>query len=235
MRQVTLTTPSGTTELRVWEGSGVPVLFLPGHTSTFTSKKLAQMVTICTKLGRPLLCPAYYGWDGSVHAEVPEGGKGYIRHWMSQLLDLLDTYCTVPHLLVGHSMGGILMLQLARRRPDKVAGLIGIAAGFGANGQARASEIYGNSDFMGLKNHTPLQFTPNGKAMVFAPGSFDFKCPVRLQYGLQDDVIDWHNGANIAAACTGDDVQVWLNKAGTHAMDDAASLGWLENSIKELS
>jgi pimeloyl-ACP methyl ester carboxylesterase len=235
MQPYVLTTPTGITELRERDGVDSPILFVPGHTSGFNGNKAKQLATICEKLNRPVILPAYYGYEGSRCAGVPEGGKGYIRHWLSQFLDILDHHCPQPVVLVGHSMGGIIMLQLARRRPEKIAGLIGIAAGFGVNGQAKATEIYGNSDFVGLQGHTPLRFTPEGAAMLFAPDSFAVTVPVRLQYGLCDDVISWHNGTHIANACTSDDVEIWLNKNGTHAMDDAASLNWLEQEIQRVT
>lgn len=229
----TLTLGQSRIELRQREGVGTPVLYVPVHTQISTSAKPQHVLDICTRLNRPLTIPAYYGWEGSTHPEVPAEGRGYIRHWLSQYLDILDQL-TRPHILVGHSMGGILMLQLSRRRPDKIAGLIGIAAGFGVNGQRRATEIYGNADFVGLKGHMPLSYEAHGNEMIFAPDSFPISCPIRLQHGLKDDTVSWRNGGNIAAACSHDDVQVWLNKAGTHAMDDAASLHWLEHTLAAL-
>ena len=231
MRQFQLTTPSGMIELRQRDGHGTPLLFLPGHGSDFASPKGRAIEEMCARHNRPLIHPAYCGYEGSQHAEVAAGSKGYIRHWFSQLLEIIDTLCPQPVVVVGHSMGAILMLQLARRRPDKVAALIGISAGFGVNGQAKATAIYGNSDFMGLKNHTPLTFTMHESTMVFALNSFPAK-PIRLQYGLQDDLVSWRTGTNIAAACEGSDVELWLNKSADHSMSDAASLDWLERQIQ---
>lgn len=222
------------TELRERAGIGTPILYVPGHTETFSSRKPQYLMQLAEQHNLSLTIPAYYGYEGSKHPDVPQNGKGYIRHWLSQYLDIIDQL-TQPHILLGYSMGGILMLQLSRRRPDKIAGMIGIAAGFGVNGQARATEIYGSNEFMGLKSHMPLSYESHGTEMVFANASFPITCPIRLQYGMQDETVSWRNGANIALASPHADTQVWLNKLGTHAMDDAASLQWLERSLIELT
>lgn len=234
MDQHILTTGQSKTVLRQREGVGTPVLYVPGHTETFSSRKPQYLMQLCERLNLPLTIPAYYGWEGSTHADVPEGGRGYIRHWLSQYLDIIDQL-TTPHVLVGNSMGGILMLQLSRRRPDKIAGLIGIAAGFGINGQKRAAEIYGNAEFMGLKGHMPLTYESRGTEMVFAAGSFPISCPTRLQYGMRDDVVSWKNGNNIAAACDNADVQVWVSNSDDHSMSQPDSLNWLENKLRDLT
>jgi pimeloyl-ACP methyl ester carboxylesterase len=234
MRRAVLTTATGITEYEQRDGKHTPVLFIPGHTDSFSGNKATHIKAICERQDRGLICPAHYGWEQSTHPQVPKEGRGYIRHWLSQLLDITDALCQRPHILIGHSMGGILMLQLARRRPQVVAGLIGIAAGFGIRGQADATAIYGNCDFVGLKGHTPLTFTARDNEMIFAPGCMDIHAPIRLQHGLADEVISFHNASNIATACTTPDVQIWLNKSGNHSLNDAASLHWLEATLLQL-
>ena len=231
MHRTLLTTPAGVTEYEHRDGRGTPVLFLPGHTDSFIGKKAAHIKTICERQARPLICPAYYGWEQSRHSEVPIEGRGYIRHWLSQLLDLVDELCQQPHIVIGHSMGGILMLQLARRRPQMIAGLIGIAAGFGIRGQSAASAIYGDSNFVCLKGDAPLTFKARDNEMLFVPGSMNINASINLQHGLADEVISFHNAANIANACVTPDVQIWLSKAGGHDLNDSASISWLENTL----
>ena len=51
-----------------------------------------------------------------------------ISDWRKDLLDIIDNVAKGPQILIGSSMGGWLMMLAAKARPQRIKGLIGLAA-----------------------------------------------------------------------------------------------------------
>lgn len=96
-------------------GSGAPVLLIHGTGG-------AVWDPLPDKLAAAGMRALYYhrrGFGGSTHAPI----KDPQRH-TADAAALLDRLGVGPAIVVGHSMGGILTLDLAIRRPELVRGLV---------------------------------------------------------------------------------------------------------------
>ena len=51
-----------------------------------------------------------------------------ISDWRKDLLDIIDNIAKGPQILIGSSMGGWLMMLAAKARPQRIKGMIGLAA-----------------------------------------------------------------------------------------------------------
>ena len=105
------------------DGQGPTVMFLGGFKSDMSGTKAIFLEDWAKKAGRAFLRFDYSGHGESSGAFV----DGCIGEWFEDAcaaLELIDG----PVVLVGSSMGGWISLLIARTLPDRVAGLVGIAA-----------------------------------------------------------------------------------------------------------
>ncbi len=105
-------------------GAGPTVVFLPGFRSDMTGDKATALAAFCAARGQAML-----RFDYSGHG-VSSGDflQGTIGAWAADTLAAIDALTEGPLVLVGSSMGGWIALLTAIARPDRMAGLIGIAA-----------------------------------------------------------------------------------------------------------
>ena len=66
-----------------------------------------------------------YSGTGSSGGEF---SAGTLDRWLEEVLEAIDLLTEGPVLLIGSSMGGWLALHAALKRPDRVRGVVGIAA-----------------------------------------------------------------------------------------------------------
>src|SRR6185436_13613432 len=107
------------------EGRGPTIIFLPGYASDMEGGKASALDAWAEAEGRAMLRFDYAGCGRSAGTFETRTLHG----WRSDALAMIDAVAGEgPVVLVGSSMGGWLMLLAALARPERVAGLVGIAA-----------------------------------------------------------------------------------------------------------
>ncbi len=104
-------------------GTGPTLVFLPGYMSDMTGTKALAIEACARRMGRAMVRLDYSGCGAS-------GGRledGTLDIWRDDVL-LVLAQIEGRVMLVGSSMGGWLMLLVARALGDRVTGLVGIAA-----------------------------------------------------------------------------------------------------------
>ena len=120
-----LTTPAGRRiAYHKTEGAGPGVVFLGGFKSDMTGTKAQHLQDWAEATGRAFLRFDYSGHGQSSGAFL----DGCIGDWAADAMAAISALTTGPQVLVGSSMGGWISLLVARAMPDRVAGLVGIAA-----------------------------------------------------------------------------------------------------------
>ncbi|AGH49843.1 MULTISPECIES: alpha/beta fold hydrolase [Sphingomonadales] len=225
------------------KGWGPTIVFLPGYMSDMEGGKATALDAWAEEIGRAMLRLDYAGCGAS------EGrfADGTLASWRDDVLHLIDHLTDGPLLLVGSSMGGWLMLLVALARPDRVKGLVGIAAapdftewGFDAEDReklARDGRIEEISEYSDEPYVTTRAFWESGQANRLLTGEeIGFDGPVRLLHGQQDDDVPWPIAVKLAAALRSADVHTLLIKDGDHRLsrgEDIARLIWTVDEILE--
>ncbi len=169
---------------------------------------------------------------------------GTLASWRDDVLLLIDALVEGPLLLVGSSMGGWLALLVALVRPERVAGLVGIAAapdftewGFtdadkallATEGRIEEPTPYGDDPYV-----TTLAFWQSGQALRLLEGEIGIDCPVRLLQGQRDPDVPWETALRIADRLRSSDVQTLLIKDGDHRLSRAGDIALLIDCVSQL-
>ena len=137
--------------------------------------------------------------------------------------------------LVGSSMGGWLMLLVALARPERVQGLVGIAAapdftawGFSEEekmtilreGRLERANPYGEAPTV-----TTRAFWESGESLRLLHAEIGIDCPVRLLHGQEDSEVEWTWTLQLIKLLRSADVQATFVKHGDHRLSRDGDLG----------
>jgi len=221
-------------------GTGPTIVFLPGYASDMQGSKALALEAWARTNGRAFLRFDYTGCGQSEGAFAEQTLTG----WRDDVLVMLDQVATGPVVLVGSSMGGWLMLLAAKARPERVAGMIGLAAapdftdwGFTADEKTYLNQ-YGRLERPNPYGPEPTLYTrafwSSGEAnrLLFAPIAFDG--PVRLLHGDADPDVPWRLSVQLAGLLRSSDVATIVVKDGDHRLSRDGDIRLLIATVQNM-
>lgn len=238
-------TPAFSNELAYLQQPGARpgVIFLHGFKSDMLGGKAQALAEFCAARGQTFLrfdCRAH-GQSSGDFADFTIGGA------LAGCLSMLDQHTDGPQILVGSSMGGWLAFLLALHRPERVAGIIGIApapdftdqiyfddlndlqrAELNESGQTHMPSDYGDPYLITKK------LIEDGRNHFVMKRLGDIRCPLRILHGQRDADVKWEQ-SNEIIACWGDaDKSVQFIPDGDHRLSRPEDLDALQNTLSEL-
>ena len=224
--------------------SGTGVVFLCGHGSDMEGTKALEAEAWARDTGRPFLRFDYRG-HGLSSGDFLDGN---ISSWTSDCLAAFDALTDGPQILVGSSLGGWLMLNVALARPDRVAGLIGIAAAPDftedllwaefTDEQRRRIEADGMIALPNPYADEPVKYPwhliTDGRNNLRLRGGLDITCPVHLLHGMKDAEVPWQTATATAAALASEAVEVTLMKEAGHRFSEPEQIALLRGALDRM-
>lgn len=207
-------------------GQGPGVVFLGGFRSDMTGTKALFLQDWATRNGRAFLRFDYSG-HGQSSGDFLDGAIG---DWAEDALAAVTQLTTGPQILVGSSMGGWIALLLARRIPDRIAGLIGIAAapdftedsmwaGFDAD-QRHELQTKGRvnlpSDYADAPYTITRRLIEDGRQHLTLRTPLHLPFPVRLLQGTNDTDVPPAVALRLMDHATAPDLTLTLVKGADH-------------------
>ena len=168
-----------------------------------------------------------------------------ISDWRKDLLDIIDNVAKGPQILIGSSMGGWLMMLAAKARPQRIKGLIGLAAApdFGKDlykvlNKKNKKEI----STKGITKYTSYGFSYYLTKKFFIEAEknrvlkkpFRFSKPMVLIHGLKDNVVKEDVPRKILKKVTGKNVNIIYLKESDHRLSSLTDLTIIKESIDYL-
>jgi pimeloyl-ACP methyl ester carboxylesterase len=225
------------------EGRGPTVVFLGGLKSDMEGTKAIYLEAWAKKTGRNFL-----RFDYSGHGESSgRFEEGCIGDWAEDTLEAVVALTEGPIVPVGSSMGGWQALLLARALPERIAGMVTIAAApdFTEDGwwasfdaaQKAELEAQGQialpSDYMEPYIVTKRMIEDGRNQLVLrAPLALPF--PVRMLQGTADTAVSVATATRLLDHAESPDMRLMLVKDADHRFSDGPCLGLIEEAVLDV-
>lgn len=223
---------------------GIGTVFLGGFMSNMQGTKARHLEEAWHRKGRGFLRFDYSGHGAS-------GGAfedGTISRWTADACALIEAVTTGPQILVGSSMGGWIALLVARAMPERVAGIVTIAAApdftedsiwAGLNDIERAKLKREGRILMPSDYSIPYIITrgliEDGRENLVLRSPLDLPFPVRCLQGTADKDVETSVALSLLKHAKSPDMRLTLVDGADHSFSDPACLDLIEASIEEVS
>lgn len=222
-------------------GTGPALVFLPGYMSDMAGSKASAVFDWAAAQGRACLLLDYSGCGQS----PGDFADGSLSRWRDEVLVLIEAKLAGPIVLIGSSMGGWLMLLVARAIPERIAGLVGIAAapdftewGYDEAQKTQLAEgqtVLEPNPYGPEPTPTHARFWADGQSQLQLAAPIPVDAPVRLLHGIEDADVPVAIGHRLLDALRSADVQLTLVKGGDHRLSRDEDIALLLRTLASLA
>lgn len=226
-------------------GKGPGVVFLGGYKSDMTGTKAVHLQAWAEATGRAFLRFDYSG-HGQSSGDFLDGSIG---DWAQDAMAAIAALTSGPQVLVGSSMGGWIALLVARAMPERVAGLVGVAAApdftqdliWDSYSPAEQAELRARgqreepSEYSPEPNIITLRFIEEGAQHLVLRTPLPLPLPVRLLQGTADVDVPPSVALRLLDHADSPDLRLTLVKGADHRFSTPTCLDLITAAIAEVS
>ena len=219
------------------------IVYLAGYGSDMRGEKPSTIEKFCIEHDYDYVRFEYLGiGDSSGNFE-----DFAIGDWLENSLEVIDHLTEGPQVLVGSSMGGWLMLQVALQRKDRIAGLVGIAPApdftealmwsqfsdelkeqLKTKGRVNLKHISGEDYFITMK------MIEDGRKLLLMNNAIGINVPVSIIHGMRDMDVPYQLSISLVDKLQSENVDLHLIKNAMHRVSEPADLIFLIGVISAM-
>jgi pimeloyl-ACP methyl ester carboxylesterase len=225
-------------------GQGPGIVFLGGFRSDMTGTKALYLEDWAAQQGRAFLRFDYSG-HGQSSGDFLDGAIG---DWFEDALCAITQLTTGPQILVGSSMGGWISLLVAKAIPQRVAGLVGIAAApdFTEDSMwaaftsaerdelATAGRVELPSDYSEAPYIITRRLIEEGRSRLVLREPLALPFPVRLLQGTLDTDVPPSVALRLLDHAASPDIRLTLIKGADHRFSSPDCLSAIVQAVDDL-
>ncbi len=225
-------------------GAGLGLVFLGGFRSDMAGTKALALEAFAKARGQAFLRFDYSG-HGQSSGDFLDGSIG---DWFEDAAAAITALTTGPLVLIGSSMGGWMALLCARAMPERVAGMVTIAAApdFTEDGiwaaftdvQRRELQEQGYVALPSEYSDAPYVVTrrliEDGRTRLVLRTPLSLPMPVRFLQGTDDRDVPVSVALRLIEHATGPDLRLTLVKAADHRFSTPECLRLIETAVAEV-
>lgn len=225
-------------------GRAPGVVFLGGFRSDKEGTKALALEAWARAQGR-----AFLRFDYSGHGQSSGAFEdGCIGDWFEDALAVIQGLTEGPQVLVGSSMGGWISLLLARECPQKLAGLVTIAAapdftedsmwqGFDEAQRAQllgAGQVALPSDYAAEPYIITRRLIEEGRGRLVLRSPLELPFPARFLQGTADTDVPVSVALRLIEHVQGDDIRLTLVKGADHRFSRPECLALIDAALDDV-
>jgi len=221
------------------------LIFLSGFNSDMSGTKAQSILNFAQNTGYDYICFDYFG-TGKSSGKFEDGTIGM---WLENSLAIIDQLTNKPQIIIGSSMGGWIMLLAALLRPNKICGLIGIAAAPDFTEEliwdcmtAQQKEAIVKEKVISFSNEFcdepyPISYNliTEAREHLLLKQDINLDIPIRLIHGTNDKDVPYSTALRLIEKITSNDAQLHLLKNSGHRLSAPDELKFIYQEINNLS
>lgn len=215
------------------------VLYTHGFCSDPWGRKPEEIKKWCQLHNIPM-----YRYELAGHgSDIARFEETDINTWKAQILEIIDNHIQGDIVAVGSSLGGWLSLLAAINRPQRIKGVLGLAAApdFTVDHMKEISQVqreemeqFGKISYPGQNitfTVTKRLIDSGNDNLILDKPNIPISCPVVLIQGQEDTSVDWHKALLISERLETDNVIVKLLKNANHRLNEDTDISEILSAL----